>query len=145
MQSPSPAFEHRNPSATTVPHCKQCDSFRRSSDHAVQRLEQTSDKNRSPNCSDRSHIVGFRTAPYRSPSQLSQRATVIISTTTFDREASPRKSDCWLRRCVGPEQVSECRYLTSVVTTGACMKCCFGVDRHHRSRVKTKSHLTHDG
>ena len=25
------------------------------------------------------------------------------------------------------------------------MKCCFGVDRHHRSRVKTKSHLTHDG
>lgn len=25
------------------------------------------------------------------------------------------------------------------------MECCFGVDRHHRSRVKTKFHLTHDG
>ena len=36
--------------------------------------------------------------------QLPQIATVIISTAPFDGEASTRKSNCWLLRCVGPEQ-----------------------------------------
>ena len=43
--------------------------------------------------------------------QLSQIATVIISTAPFDREAIPRESNCWLLRCVGPEQRSELRFL----------------------------------
>ena len=40
----------------------------------------------------------------RSPSRLSQWAFVVISTAPFDDETSTRKSNCWLLRCVGPEQ-----------------------------------------
>ena len=40
----------------------------------------------------------------RSPSRLSQWAFVVISTAPFDDETRPRKSNCWLLRCVGPEQ-----------------------------------------
>ena len=40
----------------------------------------------------------------RSPSQLSQWPFVVISTAQFDHETSPRKSNYWLLRCVGPEQ-----------------------------------------
>ena len=38
----------------------------------------------------------------RSPSRLSQWAFVVISTAPFDDETRPRKSNCWLLRCVGP-------------------------------------------
>ena len=43
----------------------------------------------------------------RSPSQLSQLAFVVISTAPFDVATSPLKSNCWLLRRVGPEQLSQ--------------------------------------
>ena len=42
---------------------------------------------------------------------------MLILTAPFDGEASPRKSNCWLLRCVGPEQASELRLLARDVTT----------------------------
>ena len=51
--------------------------------------------------------------------QLPQQATVLILTAPFDGETSPRKSNCWLLRRVGPEQAKQALFPASVVTTGA--------------------------
>ena len=49
---------------------------------------------------------------------LRHREYVVISTARIDGEASPHKSNCWLLRCVGPEQSNQRRFITPVVTTG---------------------------
>ena len=57
------------------------------------------------------------TSQSRSHLPLRQRVTVIISTAPIDGEASPRKSNCWLLRCVGPEQAIQLRFHSLIVTT----------------------------
>jgi hypothetical protein len=67
-----------------------------------------------------------------------------------EKDAAVGKTDCTSMLKLVP---FACRTgagkLTPVSRVGRdqkqCMKCCFGVDRHHRGRVKTKSHLTQDG
>ena len=73
-----------------------------------------------PAHSGHAHLIDLnrsgRTSRSRSQMPLRQRVTVFISTAPFDGEASPRKSNCWLLRCVGPEQAKQLLFHASVVT-----------------------------